>query len=268
MQGSVEAIVQAAGEARHRRGPRARRCMPASAAITESDVALAEASQRADHRLQRPRQQAGARRGRARTASRSATTTIIYDLVDDVKKAMSGLLAPTLRETFLGYARDPGGLQRSPRSARSPAAASPKACVERGARCPPAPRQRGDPRRQAVDAEALQGRGQGSRSPARNAAWPSRTTRTSAPATSSSAIRRRDDPAHCCGSDSAAEHVSTSSPSSPGRDPRARVCSVCRRALETCGTDQMIAEPRSITCRRWERCAFRLVPCSEHIEDG
>jgi translation initiation factor IF-2 len=29
---------------------------------------------------------------------------IIYDLVDDVKAAMSGLLAPTLRETFLGNA--------------------------------------------------------------------------------------------------------------------------------------------------------------------
>jgi translation initiation factor IF-2 len=30
---------------------------------------------------------------------------IIYDLVDDVKKAMSGLLAPMLRETMLGNAQ-------------------------------------------------------------------------------------------------------------------------------------------------------------------
>jgi translation initiation factor IF-2 len=30
---------------------------------------------------------------------------IIYDLVDDIKLAMSGLLAPTLRETMLGNAR-------------------------------------------------------------------------------------------------------------------------------------------------------------------
>ena len=30
---------------------------------------------------------------------------IIYDLVDDVKAAMSGLLAPTIREVFLGNAR-------------------------------------------------------------------------------------------------------------------------------------------------------------------
>ena len=29
---------------------------------------------------------------------------IIYDLVDDVKAAMSGLLAPTIREIFLGNA--------------------------------------------------------------------------------------------------------------------------------------------------------------------
>ena len=30
--------------------------------------------------------------------------SIIYDLVDEVKKAMSGLLAPTRKEHFLGYA--------------------------------------------------------------------------------------------------------------------------------------------------------------------
>jgi translation initiation factor IF-2 len=30
---------------------------------------------------------------------------IIYDLIDDVKKAMSGMLAPTLRETTLGTAQ-------------------------------------------------------------------------------------------------------------------------------------------------------------------
>ena len=53
------------------------------------------------------------------------------------------------------------------------------------------PRQRRHPRRQALDAQALQGRGQGSPRPARNAAWPSRTTRTCAPATSSSATASR-----------------------------------------------------------------------------
>ena len=29
---------------------------------------------------------------------------VIYDLVDDVKAAMSGMLAPEIRETFIGYA--------------------------------------------------------------------------------------------------------------------------------------------------------------------
>jgi len=42
-------------------------------------------------------------------AERSGTEiryyNIIYDLVDDIKKAMSGLLAPTLREERLGEAR-------------------------------------------------------------------------------------------------------------------------------------------------------------------
>jgi translation initiation factor IF-2 len=46
----------------------------------------------------------------ARTAAERAGVeiryyNIIYDLVDDVKKAMSGLLAPTLRETMLGNAQ-------------------------------------------------------------------------------------------------------------------------------------------------------------------
>jgi translation initiation factor IF-2 len=45
----------------------------------------------------------------ARTAAERAGVeiryyNIIYDLVDDVKKAMSGLLSPTLRETMLGNA--------------------------------------------------------------------------------------------------------------------------------------------------------------------
>ena len=43
--------------------------------ITESDVTLAQASKAVDHRLQCPRQQAGARPRPSATASRSATTT-------------------------------------------------------------------------------------------------------------------------------------------------------------------------------------------------
>ena len=51
---------------------------------------------------------------------------IIYNLVDDVKAAMSGLLSPERRETFIGNARS-RKCSTSPRSARLPAAWSPMA---------------------------------------------------------------------------------------------------------------------------------------------
>ena len=60
--------------------------------------------QRRDHRLLGSRQQGS--RGRAkRNGIEIRYYNIIYDLVDDIKKAMSGLLAPTLRETMLGNAQ-------------------------------------------------------------------------------------------------------------------------------------------------------------------
>jgi translation initiation factor IF-2 len=71
--------------------------------ITESDVALAGASKAVVIGFN----------VRANTQAKQAADSqgieiryysIIYDLVDDVKAAMSGLLAPTLRENFLGYA--------------------------------------------------------------------------------------------------------------------------------------------------------------------
>jgi len=71
--------------------------------ITESDVALAGASKAVVVGFN----------VRANTQAKQAADaqgieiryySIIYDLVDDVKAAMSGLLAPTVRENFLGYA--------------------------------------------------------------------------------------------------------------------------------------------------------------------
>ena len=56
------------------------------------------------HRLQRARPQGGARPGRAQGIE-IRYYNIIYNLVDDVKAAMSGMLAPTLRETMLGNAQ-------------------------------------------------------------------------------------------------------------------------------------------------------------------
>jgi translation initiation factor IF-2 len=71
--------------------------------ITESDIALAGASKAVVVGFN----------VRANTQAKQAADSqgieiryysIIYDLVDDVKAAMSGLLAPTVRENFLGYA--------------------------------------------------------------------------------------------------------------------------------------------------------------------
>ena len=71
--------------------------------ITESDVALANAAKaiivgfnvRANVQAKQAADQQGIE---------IRYYNIIYDLVDDVKAAMSGLLAPTKREVFLGYA--------------------------------------------------------------------------------------------------------------------------------------------------------------------
>jgi translation initiation factor IF-2 len=71
--------------------------------ITESDVTLAQASGaviigfnvRAHKEAREAAEEAGVE---------IRYYNIIYDLVDDVKKAMSGLLAPTIRETMLGSA--------------------------------------------------------------------------------------------------------------------------------------------------------------------
>jgi len=71
--------------------------------ITESDVTLAEASGGAIIGFN-VRAHKEAREAAERTGTEIRYYNIIYDLVDDVKKAMSGLLAPTVRETTLGTA--------------------------------------------------------------------------------------------------------------------------------------------------------------------
>ena len=72
--------------------------------ITESDVTLAEASGAAIIGFN-VRAHKEARDAAERAGIEIRYYNIIYDLVDDVKKAMSGLLAPTLRETMLGNAQ-------------------------------------------------------------------------------------------------------------------------------------------------------------------
>jgi translation initiation factor IF-2 len=72
--------------------------------ISESDVTLAEGFSAAiiGFNVRAHKEAAAAAK---RNGIEIRYYNIIYDLVDDVKKAMSGLLAPTLRETMLGNAQ-------------------------------------------------------------------------------------------------------------------------------------------------------------------
>src|SRR5579862_642588 len=72
--------------------------------ITESDVTLAEASGVPIIAFN-VRAHKEAREAAERAGIEIRYYNIIYDLVDDVKKVMSGLLPPTLRETMLGNAQ-------------------------------------------------------------------------------------------------------------------------------------------------------------------
>jgi translation initiation factor IF-2 len=103
VQGSAEAIVQALEKVGNDE-IRARVVHYAVGGVSESDVSLAAAS--------------GAvvlgfnvrANGQARDAAQQQGIeiryyNIIYDLVDDIKLAMAGKLAPELRETFIGNAR-------------------------------------------------------------------------------------------------------------------------------------------------------------------
>jgi translation initiation factor IF-2 len=71
--------------------------------ITESDVALASASKAVIVGFN-VRANAQAKQLAERDGIQIRYYNIIYDLVDDVKAAMSGLLAPTIREIYLGKA--------------------------------------------------------------------------------------------------------------------------------------------------------------------
>jgi translation initiation factor IF-2 len=72
--------------------------------ITESDVALASAAKAVIVGFN-VRANAQAKAAAERDGVEIRYYNIIYDLVDDVKAAMSGLLAPTTREIFLGNAQ-------------------------------------------------------------------------------------------------------------------------------------------------------------------
>ncbi|MFN4272635.1 MAG: translation initiation factor IF-2 [Aliihoeflea sp.] len=102
VQGSIEAIV-AALDKLGTDEVRARIVHSGAGAITESDVSLAETSGAAIIGFN-VRANKQARDAANQSGSEIRYYNIIYDLVDDIKAAMSGMLSPERRETFLGYA--------------------------------------------------------------------------------------------------------------------------------------------------------------------
>ncbi|MEX0284928.1 MAG: translation initiation factor IF-2, partial [Paracoccaceae bacterium] len=102
VQGSAEAIVQAMEKIGNDE-VRVRVLHSGVGAITETDVGLAEASQAPIFGFN-VRANASARNTANQKGVEIRYYSVIYDLVDDVKAAASGLLSAEIRETFIGYA--------------------------------------------------------------------------------------------------------------------------------------------------------------------
>ncbi|TNC74268.1 translation initiation factor IF-2 [Rubellimicrobium roseum] len=103
VQGSAEAIVQALEKVGNEE-VRVRVLHSGVGAITESDVGLAEAS-KAPVIGFNVRANAPARASASQKGVEIRYYSIIYDLMDDIKQAASGLLKAEVRERFIGYAR-------------------------------------------------------------------------------------------------------------------------------------------------------------------
>ena len=103
VQGSAEAIIQAM-EKLGNDEVKVRVLHSGVGAITESDVTLAEASGAPVIGFN-VRANAPARAAAQQKGVEIRYYSIIYDLVDDVKAAASGLLSAEIKETFIGYAK-------------------------------------------------------------------------------------------------------------------------------------------------------------------
>ena len=103
VQGSAEAIVQAMEKIGNEE-VRVRVLHSGVGAITDTDVALAEAS-KAPIIGFNVRANATARASATQKGVELRYYSIIYDLVDDIKAAASGLLKAEVREHFIGYAK-------------------------------------------------------------------------------------------------------------------------------------------------------------------
>ncbi|WP_306114320.1 MULTISPECIES: translation initiation factor IF-2 [unclassified Roseovarius] len=102
VQGSAEAIVQAMEKIGNEE-VRVRVLHSGVGAITESDIGLAEASGAPVFGFN-VRANAPARNSANQKGVEIRYYSVIYDLVDDVKAAASGLLGAEIRENFIGYA--------------------------------------------------------------------------------------------------------------------------------------------------------------------
>jgi translation initiation factor IF-2 len=102
VQGSAEAIVQAMDKIGNEE-VRVRVLHSGVGAITDTDVGLAEASGAPVIGFN-VRANASARQTANQKGVEIRYYSVIYDLVDDVKAAASGLLKAEVRETFIGYA--------------------------------------------------------------------------------------------------------------------------------------------------------------------
>jgi translation initiation factor IF-2 len=102
VQGSAEAIVQAMEKVGNDE-VRVRVLHSGVGAITDSDVTLAEAS-KAPIIGFNVRANASARESASQKGIEIRYYSIIYDLVDDIKQAASGLLSDEVKEKFIGYA--------------------------------------------------------------------------------------------------------------------------------------------------------------------
>jgi translation initiation factor IF-2 len=102
VQGSAEAIVQAMEKIGNEE-VRVRILHSGVGAITETDVGLAEASNAPVIGFN-VRANASARNTAHQKGVEIRYYSVIYDLVDDIKAAASGLLSAEIRENFIGYA--------------------------------------------------------------------------------------------------------------------------------------------------------------------
>jgi len=156
VQGSAEAIVQAMEKIGNEE-VRVRVLHSGVGAITESDVGLAEASG-APVLGFNVRANAPARNSANQKGVEIRYYSVIYDLVDDVKAAASGLLGAEIREKFIGYAEIREVFKVTGVGKVAGCLVTEGRTPLR--RCAPAARRCGDPRRHAQNPQALQGRSQ------------------------------------------------------------------------------------------------------------